>query len=62
MWYRSNVITSVVGKRINVRNARRMKHRGQTESIWQSEKVSVTLGHVRLAIQDLSDAGAQPCI
>lgn len=39
----------------------RMNHRGPDGSgLWQSEDGSVTLGHVRLAIVDTSDAGAQP--
>lgn len=39
----------------------RMAHRGPDgDGVWQSAEGRVTLGHVRLAIQDTSDAGAQP--
>lgn len=39
----------------------RMAHRGPDgRGIWQSTDGRVTLGHVRLAIVDTSDAGAQP--
>lgn len=39
----------------------RMAHRGPDgDGVWQSTDGRVTLGHVRLAIQDTSDAGAQP--
>lgn len=39
----------------------RMPHRGPDGSgVWQSPDGIVTLGHVRLAIVDTSDAGAQP--
>lgn len=39
----------------------RMLHRGPDGSgFWQSEDGTVTMGHVRLAIVDTSDAGAQP--
>ncbi len=39
----------------------RMLHRGPDgKGLWHSDKKEVTLGHVRLAIQDTSDAGAQP--
>ena len=39
----------------------RMHHRGPDgKGLWQSDQKNVTLGHVRLAIQDPTDAGKQP--
>lgn len=39
----------------------RIEHRGPNDSgIWRNEEGSVTLGHRRLSIVDLSDAGHQP--
>lgn len=39
----------------------RMIHRGPDgRGTWKSKKNKVTLGHVRLAIQDISSAGSQP--
>ncbi|MEQ8402140.1 MAG: asparagine synthase (glutamine-hydrolyzing) [Silicimonas sp.] len=39
----------------------RMRHRGPDgQGVWSSEDGRITFGHVRLAIVDTSDAGAQP--
>ena len=41
----------------------RMRNRGpDSRGVWQDQAASLTLGHVRLAIVDLSEAGAQPML
>ena len=42
---------------------RRMRHRGpDSDGTWHADDADVTFGHVRLAILDLSETGAQPMV
>ncbi len=46
-----------------IRMNRRMAHRGpDAQGYWSDEEHTAVLGHVRLSILDLSDAGSQPMI
>ena len=42
---------------------RELSHRGpDSEGLWQDKKAGVAIGHRRLSIQDLTDAGSQPFV
>ena len=54
-----------VSDKVNVlaEGCRRIAHRGpDSQGFWEDKEADVAFGHVRLAIQDLSEAGHQPMV
>ena len=56
-----NVHTTLSAQSVIARMNTAIDHRGpDTEDTWLDENVGLVFGHQRLAIQDISSAGAQP--
>jgi asparagine synthase (glutamine-hydrolysing) len=54
-------VTGLINRSLFHESLEKIAHRGPDGfGIWQSNDESITLGHRRLAILDLSDAGKQP--